>query len=128
MGLQLSCEIHATQSGGAQIHLQLRAQLIRSGLLARISAAPGAFVRWLSRLLRSRGDWQSADVARYRAALEFSLDDRRAHEFGPDYARLRADEWELTVQVLENVRAHVQLKRTDGVAPIYFSGVLRKVR
>ncbi|MEQ9362902.1 MAG: hypothetical protein RIF32_01585 [Leptospirales bacterium] len=48
--------------------------------------------------------------------------------FGPDFARLGEGDWELTLQVLENVRAHAQLRRVDGLAPIYFSGVLRKTR
>ncbi|MCR9144457.1 MAG: hypothetical protein NXI24_19620 [bacterium] len=55
-------------------------------------------------------------------------DQTTQNAFGPDYARLRRGDWELTVQVLENVRAHAQLRRLDGLASIYFSGVLRKTR
>lgn len=48
-------------------------------------------------------------------------------EYDTDFVRLTADEFELTLQVLENVRVHAVLRERNGYG-IHFTGVLRKVR
>jgi hypothetical protein len=70
---------------------------------------------------------RSRAVKDFHAKLEFSPP-AEGNRFGADFAQLTTGEWELSLQVLENVRVHAQLRRTDGHAPIYFSGVLKKTR
>lgn len=111
-----------------------------AGLSLRLrSHARGAGVgagRIFAGLLRWFRNGRAPGAPGFQTALEFQLDLKKTDagvvseesSFGPDYARLREGDWELTVQVLENIRAHVQLRRLGGTAPIYFSGVLKKQR
>lgn len=138
MEMILGC---AKNSGvAAELSLQLRARASRTGIWSRMARAlRSGFVslagenRRVTRAkpARTGREWQETDVAGYRTDLGFRLEHKNkfgANQFRPDYAKLVENDWELTIQVLEDVRAHVQLRRVDGVAPIYFSGVLRKVR
>ncbi len=130
MGLRLDC-------GGESDH----------ALTLRLKAMPGAR-SWRQRLRALWNRSRSADAAGFASAsgtaaptrlerdatVSFELDEGNAHEFASDYARLvsadPAGEWELSVQVLEAVRAHCQLSRRSGERGpvIYYSGAVAKTR
>lgn len=113
-------------------------------LTLRLKAMPGARGGWWQRL---RAHWNrprsshggnslatAPTLFERDATVSFELGGGRSHEFASDYARLvsadPAGEWELSVQVLEAVRAHCQLSRRSGERGpvIYYSGVVEKTR
>lgn len=135
MQLRLDC-VTGSPGGSAELGL-------------RLSAVP-ARRRWWQRLRlrRSPGspssDLFAANMTRldHKQTIAFTLGDANSndssepaskHQFASDYAQLLsadAGEWELSVQVLEAIRAHCQLSRRDPERGpvIYFSGVVTKTR
>ncbi len=90
------------------------------GLLARVRG-------WFAKRSAQERRLEVKNNAAPPASRREGVFDLGVGEYDTDFARLTMDEFELTLQVLENVRVHAVLRERSGYG-IHFTGVLRKIR